>query len=291
MQKKHQESEEEKLLFYKIMEYPIPQNKELFFCSEDKEKDILEREQINSWPDTPPLIKEYLKYIQKWSRVFKIIPFIKTIYLCNSISFNKINEDSDIDIFIISKKNTLRRSRFWSTMIFRVLWLKRSFYNKKKKFCLSFYVTENHQNLYNISLANTDIYLAYRIAHLIPIYEEEEGNSNIYEQNTRISAILPNFKGKQQIFINLECIYGKSKIKNVLEYIQWGIVWKIIETSIKTIWLPIIIYKTKKLGEQWKDIIVNNFMLKFHADKRKKIALLYKLAKYKLRSQETRDTI
>ena len=281
MQKKYQDSEREKLLFYEIMNYPVPNGKEYFFCSDEKEIDIPKKQETISRREISPLMDEYLKYIQKWDRIFKSLPFIKTIYLCNSISFNKINENSDIDIFIVSSKKALRRTRFWSTVVFRIIWIKRSMIHKKKKFCLSFYITEDKQNLYNISLTNTDVYLAYRIAHLIPIYEEEKGNASIYKHNTRINWILPNFRGEQQIFLNIRCTYGKTKIRCFLEQIQKWLRGQAIERIIKTIWLPLIIYKTKKLGAQWKDIIVNNSMLKFHADKRKKIALLYKIARYK----------
>lgn len=284
MQKRHQDTEKEKLLFYQIMNYPIPNPKEYFFCTDEKEIKIEENLGEQSRKEISPLVDTYLKYIQKWSYLFKSLPFIKTIYLCNSISFNKISENSDIDLFIVSSRNTLRRARLWSAIIFRILWIKRSMTNKKKKFCLSFYVTEDHQNLYNISLPNTDVYLAYRIAHLIPIYEEQIWNANMYKQNTRISSILPNFKEQQQIFLDIPCVSGKTKYKQFLENIQKGLRGKVIERVIKTIWLPIIIYKTKHLGGQWKDIIVNNFMLKFHADKRKKIALLYKIARYKTQS-------
>jgi hypothetical protein len=168
-------------------------------------------------------MEEYLAYIKKRSRLFKTIPFIKTIYLCNSLSFNSIHEDSDIDIFIVTKKKALRRARFSSVLFFWIFGLKRSITNKKKKFCLSFYVTEDQQNLYNISLHNTDIYLAYWIAHLIPIYQSSSNNTLVYKHNTRISSILPNISPKQNIFLDIPLTEGDNKVKKVLERFQSGI--------------------------------------------------------------------
>lgn len=279
------------LLFYDIMEYPVPKQRGYFVCTDKVTENKEEELGGSSRTVTHKTTKAYLNYINKWDRLFKSIPFIKTIYLCNSITFNSIHEESDIDVFIVTENKALRRARFWSVLIFRILWLKRSKTHKKQKFCLSFYVTENHQNLYNISLPQTDIYLAYRIAHLVPIYEETAGNATIYKHNTRIRWMLPNIPAKQSIFLDIPCTTGKSKFKHILESLQkwrWG---SLIESLIKTLWLPIIIYKTKKLNYQWEDIIVNNYMLKFYADKRKKIALLYKLRRDKVLSAKSKDNL
>jgi predicted nucleotidyltransferase len=45
---------------------------------------------------------EYLQEIEKLKPILKSIPFIEHIYLCNSITFNSLNKESDIDLFIIA---------------------------------------------------------------------------------------------------------------------------------------------------------------------------------------------
>ena len=71
--------------------------------------------------------------------------------------------------------------------------------DKKQKFCLSFYVTEDNQNLYSIMIDKTDIYLSYRLAHLVPLYQEynknthkHSNNHNIYSNNKRLKYLMPN---------------------------------------------------------------------------------------------------
>lgn len=281
----------EELLFYDIMEYPVPRQRGYFVCSDKINKELEEEIGDPSRTITQKTTKEYLNYINKWSRLFRSLPYIKTIYLCNSITFNSIHENSDIDVFIVTKDKALRRARFWSVLIFRILWLKRSAIHKRQKFCLSFYVTESHQNLYNISLPQTDIYLAYWIAHLVPIYEETPGNATVYKDNTRIRWVLPNIPAQQSIFLDIPCTVGNNKFKHIIERLQKWRLGKFIELLIKTIRLPIIIYKIKRLNHQWQDIIVNNYMLKFYADKRKKIALLYKLRRDKFISSKSKDNL
>jgi len=263
------------LLFYEIMNYPIPSNWEIF--STDKKDKIDQTNNDFSRDKEDPLLQDYIQQIRKHQKIFKSLPWVKSIYLCNSITFNKLNNWSDIDLFIIAKEWFLRRARLASVIIFFVLWLKRSKTKISKKYCLSFYITEKNKNLYPISLPNTDIYLAYRLAHLVPLYQEKKESKTIYNDNHRLLSILPNLsKDNHMINIWINTFEWNTKIKSKIEkYLNWTI-WNIVEYMIKTLRIPILIYKTKKLKETWKYIIFNDNMLKFYNDKRKKISLLYR---------------
>lgn len=267
------------VLFYEIMNYPIPTNKE-YFSTEKKEIKENYKESNFSWETEDPLLEEYRSQIKKHKKIFQSLPWIRSIYLCNSITFNKLHPWSDIDLFIVTKKWCLRRARLASALAFFILWLKRSRTKIDKRYCLSFYIAENAKNLYPISLPNTDIYLAYRLAHIVPIYQENQEKTSLYDENNWLFSILPNLpKHKHNISLGLPIFQWNTKIKNRLEkYISW-IIGRSVEYLIKTIRIPILIYKTKNLKEKGKDIIFNNNMLKFYRDKRKKIALLYRARK------------
>ena len=88
----------------------------------------------------------------------------------------------------------MRTARFFSTLYTIILGLKRLGRKKKKKWCLSFWLTEKSTNLYPISLPNIDIYLIYRIAHLVPIYSQkkEEKDMLIQTNKKRLKNFLPN---------------------------------------------------------------------------------------------------
>lgn len=271
---------ENNLIFYKVMNYPIPTQSQYLLFEKSIDTWFIPWSstlQTFSWHKKNPYMDEYIKYINKFWRLYRSIPFIKSIYLCNSISFNALKADSDIDLFIVSKKNSLRRARFFSVLFFVFLWLKRSLKKKTKKFCLSFYVTEDADNLYSITLPRTDIYFSYWLAHLIPLYREHE--TNIYQSNKRLVSVLPNFPQEHIINVGNKEFRGKTKIKSILEYIFWGMIWKIMEKMIKLIWLPILLYKTKKHQEDWWGIIINDNILKFHLDIRRKVRLNYTLRK------------
>jgi len=268
------------LIFYKIMNYPIPRNSEYFLFEkklDDVNIDLSELNNEFSRNEKSPFMDEYVSFINKFSWLYKSIPFIQSIYICNSLTFNCVKNDSDIDLFIITKKWSLWLARLFSLLLFSLLFVKRRWKNKRKKFCLSFYTTQDNQNLYNITLPQNDIYFTYRLAHLIPIYQESE--ENIYKYNKWLNSLLPNFPWNHIINIWTKKVEGKSTFKNVMEFLFWWISGRVVELTIKTIRLPIVIYKTIKLKEKWRWIIVSDHMLKFHLDARKKIHLLYEIQK------------
>ena len=269
---------DQKLLFYEIMNYPVPENSKFFEYWAKKNNENYEINKGFSRDKKNEYIEEFITKINKFWNLYKSLPFISEIFLCNSITFNSLKEDSDIDIFIITKKNKLRRARFFSELYFAFLWQKRFKNNKKQKFCLSFYTREDNTNLYPIMLKNkSDIYLWYRLAHLVPMYQEKENDNWIYKANPRFSAMFPNHPQKYCINIWTNLFTWKSIIKKIIEFLFWWLFWKLIEKLIKYIRKPILRYKTKKLWDKWKWIIVNDKMLKFYDDKRYQIASIFTL--------------
>ena len=93
------------------MNYPVPKNTELFFQYSDTErtsakkllKEIEEQENSFSRDQKSEYMDEYLKEIKRLKSIFQSIPFIEQIFLCNSISFNALDKNSDIDLFIIAE--------------------------------------------------------------------------------------------------------------------------------------------------------------------------------------------
>lgn len=120
--------------------------------------------------------------------MYKNIPFVKAIYLCDGISFNASKETSDIDLFFVVEDGCIRRARLCSVLLFWLLGLKESFYHKAGKFDLIFYVTQSHTNLKKIAISPSNPYLYHWLSHLIPIYTEQ---TNTIIDCTTYSQISP----------------------------------------------------------------------------------------------------
>ena len=90
---------------------------------------------------------------------------------------NAANENSDIDLFIITKNNRIWTSRIFLTLILSLLGQRKTAKKHAGKFCLSFFITENHLRLEDIAIKD-DIYLRYWIETLVPIVNK----NNIFER-------------------------------------------------------------------------------------------------------------
>jgi hypothetical protein len=132
-----------------------------------------------------------------------------------------LTADSDIDIVIVTQNHRLRITRLCSLGVFWIAGLKRSLRNSTKKVCLSFTLEERATNLYPISLKH-DIYLAYRVAHLVPIYQKTKKNTggSLMKNNIkRVQSYLPNIRPEQMIFLGNKITYGRSQIRKQIEKI------------------------------------------------------------------------
>ena len=271
------------LRFYEIMGYPIPFDAELYFqySSTQKSKKNLNKNSASrhfSRDKKSEYLDEYLQEIKRLKLTFQSIPFVQQIFLCNSISFNALDDNSDIDLFIVAETGRIRTVKFRSMVLFTLKWAKRFWKKTRKKICLSFFITSDSQNLYPISLPSLDIYLAYRIAHLVLIYQpDKEINNSFFESNKWVKWILPNYQEKQTISLWIEPFSWNTKFKNIMETLWNWFLWNIFEWIIKLTQKSVIRLKRIRNPVWNKDLIVSDSMLKFHQDIREKVSLKYNI--------------
>lgn len=197
---------------------------------------------------------QYIKFI-KW------IPGLQMIAIWNSVALNSANQNSDIDLFIVSKPNRLWIVRIFTTIIFQILFVRKNKNKHKWRFCLSFFCTTKVLNFETIAIEN-DIYLYFWMVYLKPILDYDNTydlfineNKNWCDFNSYINIIKENRK---------HIIYKKNTSKYNYKLIN------LIEALLKYIFLP----KTKKSFKKlWPSfwIIISDDMLKFHNDDKRKI--------------------
>ncbi len=107
------------------------------------------------------------KYIKK----LQIVPFLKMASVCNNLAFGKVDEKSDIDIFIIAKKGRLFFVRTFVTFLLHICGVRRHEDKINGRFCLSFFIDDYDLSLEKIANEN-DIYLAYWVKSMIPLIDD-----------------------------------------------------------------------------------------------------------------------
>ena len=263
---KNEVLEDKTLRFYRIMWYPVPRNRNIF--SYWVKLKVEKSDTDFSWDEKSEYLDEFLEYINKWWSLFRNFPFVKEIYLANSISFNSLSSDSDIDLFVVCEKWRVRTARLIVSFLMMFFWIKRSKNNYRKRFCLSFFVDEDNVNLKGILLWKKDVYLTYWIVHLVPLYLENSV-STVYEKNSWLQHYLPNIKLKQNIYLWNKLFVWRWWFKKYVEFLLDEKIWGYFENFVQEKWgsrMKKIIAKNKE-SHEWT--VCEKWMLKFYKDMRK----------------------
>lgn len=93
------------------------------------------------------------------------------VAVCNNLSFSKVFENSDIDLFIVARKGHLFTVRIFVTVLLGLFGVRRHEDKVKGRFCLSFFVDDSFLDLSKIAIRN-DIYLAFWIRSLKPVIDD-----------------------------------------------------------------------------------------------------------------------
>ena len=151
-----------------------------FFLLNDDENYVLRRRKGNE------LAKKRLKTARKVSGFISRFPFIRGILLSGSISKGFMDEDSDIDYFVITHPD-----RVWFSRLMLMLFKKLFLFNSKKIFCINYFVDSE-----KLEIEEKNIFTATEIVTLLPtfgkvIYEE------FYAKNSWIKQFYPNYPKRQ----------------------------------------------------------------------------------------------
>lgn len=198
---------------------------------------------------------KYIKYLQ-------YIPGIEMVAIWNSIAMNCATPESDIDLYIIAQNNRLWTVRIYTTLLFQILWVRKTNKYHAGRFCLSFFSTMKWMNFANFSL-DSDIYLYFWILYMKPILN----NNNCYEHFIQANNSWADFSSYSEMLEHNKTYIQYSQEKKVIQHY----IWNIIEKICKTIFLPKTLKHFENIGKPY-GIIINDNLLKFHnSDIRQKI--------------------
>jgi len=196
--------------------------------------------------------KKYVKYMQ-------ILPFVRTVSLCNSLSYYDAEKGSDIDLFIITEKNRLYLARTFSWIFTQILGIRRHGKKIAGRFCLSFMISKDDMNLESIKHEN-DIYFVYWTRLLRPLIGQRT-----YREFIQSNKWLNNYF-KYEIDSHKHLLpesKGFSRLQRILEFPFKGWFGNIIEKILQK-WQMSRCNKKKLKLDNADGIIVKKSMLKFH---------------------------
>lgn len=205
--------------------------------------------------------KKQLKMAKKVLGILSKIPTVRLVGISGSLALSASEVSDDIDVFIITEKNSLWLTRFLAgTML--ILQRKYRWKNDKEpanKFCLNMLISDG----FIFPKEKQDLYIAHEIAQLLPLYERKNAYSNFLKTNAWILRFMPNV--------------GQKKIQKV----STGIVGKLGEFLLRVLFAEVLFEFIQKqyMGAITKETLEKN-ILAFHPnDYRQEILKRYKTVK------------
>jgi hypothetical protein len=150
-----------------------------------------------------------IKIAKRFARAFALLPFVKTIAVANFIGDHNLRQEGDIDFFIITSARRIWLSRLFCAGLAKLLNSRPTAKNKRDKICLSFYISQEHLDIRNLSLGDDDPYFYYWLRGLLPIYNADDFYSRFLAANKLTNKVLPDIK--QPAFSGLDSLERLAK--------------------------------------------------------------------------------
>lgn len=206
-----------------------------------------------------------LKRARRMSYLFRLIPWIRLIAIGNLIGNNNLKDESDIDFFIICSRNRVWVSRFFSTLLTKVLFLRPRVNDTRDKICLSFYLSDSDLSLSPFHLRPAkDLYFRYWLANLQPLYDENGTYARLLQANAWIHKELPNW---QVPFIIETRSLKPSYFQGFRHFL--GIILGGLEKHLRRFQLKVLPNDLRTAMNQDTRVVMNEQVMKMHVNDRR----------------------
>jgi len=213
MNSSHQQEILKTLLYSDIFDYPLTEDELWRFTGEKMDKNTC-REALDS---LPPLIakegnyyyftgrrgiirkrekraKESDKkiiYAKKTIALLSFIPTVVFIGISGSVAMSNCKKEDDIDLFIISRKNTVWFTRLCILLLLQLIGERRRRYDTRgtNQMCVNMFLSENALML---SKYRQNLYTAHEVARMIPMFERDNMHSRFLSANRWVKRFMPN---------------------------------------------------------------------------------------------------
>ncbi len=111
----------------------------------------------------------FMRKVERYRWVFRIIPGLRAVYICNRLAMAQARPTSDIDLFVVTSKGRMFTARFFLLFALEILGLRIHPDRRSGRFCPSFIVDETQLNVESLLLQPRDPYFAYWVLLLKPV--------------------------------------------------------------------------------------------------------------------------
>lgn len=179
------------------------------------------------------------------------LPWIHGVAVCNSLSWYQTTQQSDIDLFVVTKPGRVWSARLLST-IPAMLLRQRPGEAKTDPVCLSFFCTDQALDFEKLKIGTSDPYLAYWCRSLVPLIDHSDWMDNFEMHNAWLREVLPH----------AQFVRRASRFR---PYVKARLPWvPLSERLAKQLQMEKFPASIRSLMNRDSRVIVSDDMLKFH---------------------------
>ncbi|MBT4917641.1 hypothetical protein HN709_04425 [Candidatus Peregrinibacteria bacterium] len=200
--------------------------------------------------------------VENYLSVLQMVPFVKMVAVCNNLAFGKVDDRSDIDLFVVAEEGHLFFVRTFVTALLHFMGVRRHGKNVSGRFCLSFFIDDSSCDLSKVSIYD-DVYLAFWIKSMKPVIDNGFSgsffNDNLWARDY--------FEKKEDFELSLRHLLPVNPLNSVLKSFFsvafGGSIGSFLEKRLSSWQKKRALRKASRASED-SSLIVDDHILKFH---------------------------
>ena len=208
---------------------------------------------------------------KKWRRAksaaefLRLVPFVRGVFVCNSVAIDNGNKESDVDIVVIIKAGRMFMARFAVTAIVHLLGYRRHGLKVADRVCLSFYVTDDALDFASLRLQPEDPQLAFWVATFVPLINR----GDIFQQQRAANPwVLEYFPHAFSVGPRNEQLAEDQLLSTVRAFFEnafGGTIGEPLEQSARSMQMKRMQHnKQSRQNEPTTDVVISDTLLKYH---------------------------
>lgn len=214
--------------------------------------------------------EEKYRIARRVSRILAHIPFVRMICVVNSLAISNAQEDSDIDFFIVVKKNHIWFTRFFVVALLDMIRKRPKGNVRKNMICTCFFASEDALDFSSLQIHSSlhdgipDVYLAWWVSRFVSMYDAGDMAEKLFLENEWAKKIFFHrrlYHTIKEHTVSLN-IFG-AFLKRVGE---WCIVCtgRVSEFFMRAVQMRILPDSLRSLANRDTRVVINDRILKFH---------------------------
>ena len=180
-----------------------------------------------------------LKRARTYQKLLTLIPTVQLIAISGALAMENSHKKDDIDLVLISKKNTLWTTRFLANiLLFPFKRKPQTDSTTNNKACLNLFLDEG-----DLTITPPNLYFAHEICQMKPLWDRDGTYSRFIKSNQWIYKYLPNWKIKKSM------VNGKWQMANKKSIVNCQL--SIVERTLRSfqLWYMRKKVSAEKIGE------------------------------------------